>query len=142
MRTAFVPCIHPLFPQAAVLRETVLREPLGLPSCDWNDRDPFARHLIVEADGTVIGYGRLTIRGQEAQLEHVCVDPSQRKSGIGRRIVQELIARARYEDLALVWVNARFTANGFYEGLGFRQAGPVYKDAETHLPHRRMELRL
>jgi GNAT superfamily N-acetyltransferase len=70
------------------------------------------------------------------------VNPDTRGRGLGRRIVGRLVARARRDGATMVWVNARFTAVGFWHRLGFKDAGSFDNAEGTHLPHKRLEMRL
>jgi GNAT superfamily N-acetyltransferase len=140
----FVGPDDPLFADASKLRYQTLHEPLGLPrDRDWNDADPSARHLIAVDGDAVLGYGRLILSPGTAQIRHVAVSPSERGRGLGRRLVEELVAQAKREGRAVVWVNARFTALGFWRSIGFSDADCGLIEAEdTHVPHKRMEMRL
>lgn len=140
----FVGPDDPLFADASALRYETLHRPLGLsPDTDWDDADPSARHLIVLDDDSVLAYGRLIMSAGSAQIRHVAVAASERGRGLGRQIVEGLVAQARREGRAMVWANARFTALGFWRGMGFSDADDGLIEAEdTHVPHKRMELRL
>jgi GNAT superfamily N-acetyltransferase len=97
---------------------------------DAIDADP--RQLLVVAegdDGEVVGTLQLSFipnmtfgGGTRAQIEGVRVDRSARGTGIGRRMVEWAIERAREQGCHLVQLTtnkARPDAHRFYEGLGF-----------------------
>lgn len=61
--------------------------------------------------------------------DHICllfVDRAYRRQGIGRRLVEDGIARMRQATpgLGAVTVNSSLYARAFYERLGFRATGP------------------
>lgn len=138
----FITTSDPLFGQAAALRYHVLHRPLGLPEQDLDDADAASRHLVAERDGRVLGYARVVTSDRALRIRHVAVDTTERGHGIGRMLVDAAVAQARREMRSLVWVNARFTAIGFWQHLGFRPAGELTQAEDTHLPHKRMELQV
>ena len=130
------------FSEAAELRYSVLQAPFGVARDDnWNDEDPARRHLVaIAADGRVVGYAQL-LKGGDAQIRQIAVDPEWQGRGVGRELVTTLIERAEADGLAEIWLNARVSAIGFYERLGFEAVGGVFNTGRTSLPHRRMEYR-
>lgn len=50
--------------------------------------------LVAEEDGEVIGYGCISVACENCDVENVLVAEEYRCSGIGRRILNELIAEA------------------------------------------------
>jgi ribosomal-protein-alanine N-acetyltransferase len=85
----------PLFAEAAQLRYDVLHRPLGLPRGDHDDADPASRHLVALSGPVVIGYGRLVLSEKAARIRHLAIAPSERRSGLGKAMVTQLIAEAR-----------------------------------------------
>ena len=131
------------FEDAKRLRDRTLFQPLGVvPPSGADDRDPHHRHLVVLIGGRVVGYGRLTVRGREAEISHLCVDPSLRGQGVGTDIVRRLLDRARTEGVKGVHLNARFTALGLYRQIGFTEVGPVFNPEGMTVPHKRLEIAL
>ena len=101
------------FEDAKRLRDRVLFAPLGVTAPDASeDRDPRNRHLVLLMGGVVVGYGRLTMRGRDAEISHLCVDSSLRGRGMGTEIVRHLLDRARVEGAKQAHLDARFTALG------------------------------
>ncbi len=144
MNYVFTTPDDPIFDQVRFLRHAVLREPIGMPfEADWDDRDPDVRHLVAVNGPQLFGYGRLVVgRDGTARIRFMCVDPTLRRGGVGSAIVRELVDRARGEGAGLVWLNARLMSIEFYRKFGFVEVGGLFNSEETHLPHKRMELRL
>jgi GNAT superfamily N-acetyltransferase len=96
---------------------------------DEIDRDPHNQLVIAEADGEVIGTLQLTFipylthqGGKRAQVEAVRVNERYRGHGVGGRLFEWAIVRAREEQCRLVQLttdNTRSDAQRFYERLGF-----------------------
>jgi GNAT superfamily N-acetyltransferase len=92
-------------------------------------RDPNNELVVAELAGRVIGVLQLTFipnityrGGWRAQIEGVRVAAEFRSSGIGRKLFEWAIDRARRRDCRLVQLatdKARPDAMRFYESLGF-----------------------
>jgi ribosomal protein S18 acetylase RimI-like enzyme len=131
------------FADAKQLRYRVLFQPFGISALrDFDDANPDSTHVVVLDQGKVVGYGRLVLKGDEAQIRHVCVDPASQGKGVGTEILKALIDLARQRRAKLVFLNARFTALGVYRRMGFTEVGELMTAEETMLPHKRMELKL
>jgi len=97
---------------------------------DAIDRDPNNELVVAEVAGKVVGVLQvtsipyLTYRGSwRAQIEGVRVEASMRSAGIGRRLFEWAIERARDRGVRLVQLTsdkARPDAIRFYESLGFK----------------------
>jgi len=93
------------------------------------DADPRQELIVVEHDGAVIGTLQLTFipglsfqGGTRAQIEAVRVDRDVRSHGIGGRLFEWAIGRAREQGCRLVQLTtnaSRADAQRFYERLGF-----------------------
>lgn len=141
-RYQFITPSDPLFQQVRSLRYRIMREPLGIPySADWDDLEAGASHLVAVSDGSVIGYGRVIVRSDGAQIRHMCVSETLRGGGVGSGLVHNLVERARKQGAQVIWLNARFNALDFYRKLGFVETSAFFNSEETSLPHKRMEYR-
>lgn len=96
---------------------------------DEINRDQHNELVVAEVDGEVVGTLQLTFipyltyqGGKRAQIEGVRVDQRYRSHGIGSRLFEWAIKRAREEQCHLVQLttnNTRSDAHRFYERLGF-----------------------
>lgn len=93
-------------------------------------------HYLAEFDGNVVGTGRLTILGAEAQIAWVAVLAEYRGKGIGWALMEEMIRRAERENADYIILNAQTHALHFYQRLGFHAVGDEFKMAQ--IPHRVM----
>jgi len=106
---------------------------------DMDGRDPQCEHLCGHDErGTLVAYLRLVPPGArlpDPSLGRVVVDPSLRLKGLGRAVMIEGIRRceSRYPGRPIK-VSAQQHLERFYNGLGFRTAGPAYlEDGIWHI---------
>ncbi len=123
--------------QAALieLRTRVFVDEQGVPpEIEIDGLDPGCVHVLAEtADGRIIGTGRLLPEGRIGRL---AVERAWRGRGVGRALLETLVACAAQQGFATVELHAQTRAIGFYEAAGFRAEGPEFDDAG--IPHRRM----
>ncbi len=111
--------------------------PLAL-EIDEHDRPgSTALHAIVrEADGTVVGVGRLYRRdAATAQIGRMAVAASARGRGVGAALLRRLVAEAERLDFTTARLDAQDHALGFYGRERFNVAGDAFLDAGiVHVP--------
>ena len=54
---------------------------------------------VVEREGAVVGYGILSIAAGEAHVLNLCIDPLYRELGYGERLLDEVLTRARDDEV-------------------------------------------
>jgi ribosomal protein S18 acetylase RimI-like enzyme len=101
------------------------------------DRDPNQFLAVAERGGVVIGVLQLsfipglTRRGMwRGQIEGVRVAASERRSGVGRALLEWAVAQCRERGCGLVQLTSdkrRFAAQDFYRSLGFQATHEGYK---------------
>jgi arsenate reductase len=74
--------------------------------------------LAARQGGSLVGTAALEIYGGDALLRSVAVRAGLRGSGLGQRLTQEALARAREQDVARVFLLTE-TAAGFFPRFGF-----------------------
>ena len=117
------------------LRTLVFVDEQGVPpEVEIDGLDPDCRHVVAETgSGRVIGTGRLL---PEGRIGRMAVARDWRGRGVGRALLDALVACARERGFATVELHAQCHAIGFYEAAGFRAEGPEFDDAG--IAHRRM----
>ena len=97
----------------------------------WDDQltvssDYLSKHKAVAAsiDGLVVGCAVLEDHGDHFMMEHVWIDPSHQRKGIGRALVLHLVALAR-ESGREVRLLSDPNAEAFYEHLGATKLSDV-----------------
>jgi ribosomal-protein-alanine N-acetyltransferase len=90
--------------------------------------------LVAEHDRRVQGYMIACIRGEQAELVSVAVDPAARRRGAASALMESTLRRLRRRGIARVGLTVRVTndqARAFYERYGFekvRRAPRYYED--------------
>ncbi len=80
--------------------------------------------VAVEHEETVVGYGILSIAAGEAHILNLCIDPSYRSLGLGQKLLDELLSRAREAEVSQVFLEVRpsnETAIALYRKRGFHK---------------------
>jgi predicted GNAT family N-acyltransferase len=123
---------HDAEDEAMRVREAVFVVEQGVPQeIERDDWDPRSDHaLAFVADGRVIGTGRLLPDGH---IGRMAVLPGWRKHGVGARILNALMERARERGMKRVVLNAQTHAAPFYARHGFLAFGNEFMEAG--IPH-------
>jgi GNAT superfamily N-acetyltransferase len=132
------------------LRRRVLRE--GTPSRDVTyaqDDRPGTVHLGVRLDGALVAVSSwapevypAAPEARAVRLRGMAVEPGRQGTGVGKRLLDEGLDRARRDGVELVWATARDAVLDFYARAGFQPEGEGFVDEATGLPHHAVVLRL
>jgi GNAT superfamily N-acetyltransferase len=134
---------HPV--RLAVLRADTPTKEVAFAEDTW----PGVSHLGMRLDGELVatsswiprpcpsrpGRSAIQLRGM-ATMQHL------QGTGVGGRLLQAGLVRARAAGAELVWANARDSALAFYTRHGFQVVGDGFVDAVTQLPHHVIVLEL
>lgn len=86
---------------------------------------PSSRHYVVaEAGEEVVGYAGLVATGHQADVQTLAVAADRRGAGLGRVLLDELLAEARRRDAGEVLLEVRaenVAAQALYARAGFEQ---------------------
>jgi N-acetylglutamate synthase-like GNAT family acetyltransferase len=88
-----------------------------LPVDDLDDTAVLA-FSFADRDGAPVGYGGLEIHGDNALVRSIVVEPSRRRRGAGRAIVERLLAEARRLGATRAFLLTT-AAEAYFERLGF-----------------------
>lgn len=109
------------------LRIAVFVVEQGVPAeMELDEFDPISLHAACEADGVVIGTGRLLPDGHIGRL---AVARGLRGQGVGGRMLRALVAEAQRRGLPEALLHAQVQAEAFYARHGFVPEGPVFDEA-------------
>lgn len=81
---------------------------------------------VVEHGGVICGYGIMSYGAGEAHILNVCIRGDLRGRGVGRKLLDYLIERARLAGMQDVFLEVRPsnpTAIHLYESIGFTRVG-------------------
>ena len=127
---------------ALVLRDRILRKPLGLRFTDAEmAQDKSDYHFVVKHENNVIGCLILTPHDDASiKMRQVAVAEHMQGQGIGKMLVRDAELFALERGFDLMYCNARDTAVVFYEGLGYSKVGEPF--VHVKVIHWRMEKQL
>jgi len=130
--------------QAAAVRRAVFINEQGIAEADeWDADDARAIHVVVcNLSGWPAATGRLILSDEpgEARIGRMAVQRCARGVGLGRRVLEALIACARAQGRPRLSLHAQCSAQPLYEAAGFAPVGAVFD--EVGIPHQKMLLTL
>jgi ribosomal-protein-alanine N-acetyltransferase len=83
-------------------------------------------HKGTHLNASPIGYGVMSMIAGEAQILNICIDPQMQGQGLGRRLLQHLIAEAGRKSADTIFLEVRSSneaAFALYESAGFNEIG-------------------
>jgi GNAT superfamily N-acetyltransferase len=127
------------WPYRAEFLEAV-RPLLQLSSADMRD----ATVRVLEIDGRRVGWHRVTLHADHAELEDLWLEPEWIGRGFGRLLFEDAVSVARQAGAGRLEWDAEPFAEGFYRAMGGEEVGRTPSAAERGrtLPRMRLELRL
>lgn len=134
------------------LRHKVLRPGLPFDTAIWaRDQPPDSRHFAaMDAQDRVLGVASFYHQDTDLapnepawQLRGMAVEQALRGQGVGQKVLLESIDLLQASDpVRVIWCNARVSAIGFYEKLGFAVLGEPFLVPNVTELHRFGLLRL
>ena len=79
--------------------------------------------VAVDENGRLLGFATAVPDGAEVELDDLFVDPDRMRQGVGRALVEDLLATARRAGASSIRVIANEHAAAFYRAAGFVPAG-------------------
>lgn len=125
-----------VYEQACLLRDEMLRKPLGLSLFDEDlDAESDFIHVAgLDDEGKLSAYLQFRrVDEKVVKMQQVVVASHWQGRGIGRALVHFSEEHARSAGYREVILHAREVVMSFYEALGYRQEGDVFM--EVSLPH-------
>jgi len=78
---------------------------------------------IAERDGAPVGFYRLSIDGDSAEIEELMVEPAWIGRGVGRALFEHAVTTARRAGVHWLEWDTDGNAAGFYRAMGGREIG-------------------
>lgn len=100
--------------------------PWSLESITKELENEMAYYVVAEEEGQVLGYAGLWNVVGEGQITNIAVRPSGRRKGIGKKLVEGLIAYGKEKSLEVLILEVRQSneaAIKLYSGAGFKEIG-------------------
>ncbi len=126
---------------AGALRNAVFVHEQGIPArFEWDEWDPRSVHCVAWRGGEAVGTGRLLPDGR---IGRMAVRIDQRGRGVGRRVLEALVAVATARGDASIELSAQQQVEAFYRAQGFEPVGEPYDEVGIrHVKMRRSLLAL
>jgi predicted GNAT family N-acyltransferase len=105
------------------------------PDEDRDGLDEHADHIVAYLGTKPVGTGRVVYdrSGKTAKIGRMVVIGEMRHRGIGRGILERLVALARARGVRTAVLGAQESASGFYERVGFVRTEETFM--EVGIPH-------
>jgi predicted GNAT family N-acyltransferase len=125
--------------RAYAIRRRVFIEEQRIDADLERDIDDMSAIHVLALDGEqAVGCGRMVYSHKGAKIGRMAVLPDWRGHGIGRLVLDYLVAAAREAGAHRIYLHAQVPVEGFYLKCGFDPIGEVFEEAG--IPHRLMEL--
>ena len=133
----------PEYHQACQLRYRLFFAEHNLPkNVVLDDRHANYYHASIIQD-CVVAYGQLVPHPNRIyQICQMVVEPSYQNQSLGKKILSTLIHIAKDRGAVSITLDARLTAVGFYQKLGFQTCGTEFPSTTTGVPHIKMYRKL
>lgn len=114
------------------LRYKVLLEPLGLKFLDSHcEQEAGYLHIgcIENLDDKLVGgLMMIPLDDKTIRLMQVAVDGRYQGEGVGKKMIEYALHRAKEAGYSVVIMHAMLNVVGFYEKLGFKQQGDIFEE--------------
>lgn len=127
------------YQQALVLRDKVLRQPLGLKFAAAElMKDEHDIHMGLFNGNTILACLILTLQPEgKIKMRQVAVDDTMQGKGLGSMLSKQVEKYAAEHGYTLIYCHARKVAVPFYQKLGYSIVGNEF--TEVKIPHYLME---
>jgi predicted GNAT family N-acyltransferase len=129
-------------PKIYTIRSQVFQLEQGVsPELEFDGLDEQSDHWLAYIDATPVGTTRVRFpKAGTAKIERVAVLAHYRGQGIGRHLMEVVLAELSQGAIAEVQIHAQLRVQNFYERLDFVVEGAVFEEAG--MPHVKMKKQL
>ena len=93
---------------------------------EMDGKDVDCNHFLICKKNEPIGTARLQSGGK---IERVSILKTERKKGLGTKLMKFIINSARKKDLEKVYLHSQMDSIDFYTSLGFKVKGGMFQEA-------------
>ncbi len=96
------------------------------PAMFWNELANGHHYLVALEGSEIVGYAGLSRSGDEAWVQNLAVRRDHQRRGIGRALLEELIAEAERHGIGIILLEVAVdntAAQRLYEAYGFQTVG-------------------
>lgn len=90
----------------------------------------------------VVGTGRIHMEESTGIISQMAIKKENQRSGIGRKILNELILKCKTLGVEKIELSARETALEFYSKVGFKTFGNEYPSTKTGIIHQKISMNI
>ena len=118
------------------LRNRIMRAPIGLSIYDQDYTFEVNSRIVGAFDGdAMLGCSIVGKLNGEYCLDFLCIDDRVQKTGIGSILLKDVENWVRAQGIGLLILEARVTAQKFYEKHGYEAYGEVYLMEKSPVDH-------
>jgi ElaA protein len=112
----------------------VVEQECAYPDLDGRDDEPGTRHVLLNEDERLLGYGRVLDDGSTWRIGRVVLTRAARGRGLADHVMNTALQVSKGRDVVL---DAQSPLAGWYETFGFEVTGDEFlDDGIPHLPMR------
>lgn len=133
----FAPMRRKDIPEVMVVERLCFHDPWDKSAFERETVNTFSRSLLArDASGRLLGYAMWWVAGPEFHLLNLAVHPAARRQGLGRELLDRVVADARKDQAEFVALEVRtsnLAAKTLYQHAGFHTVGVrrrYYRDGE------------
>ena len=89
-------------------------------------KNQLAKYIVAEIDNLLVGYGGIWLIIDEGHITNIAVISDYRGKGVGKKLVEGLIALCQYHGISRMTLEVRVSnivAQNLYKSYGFEEAG-------------------
>ncbi len=125
----------PIYSEVLLLRQQVLRKPLGLDLFSEDLSDEKNQYIVIAKNhDTIIGCLLIKIIDQiTVKFRQMAVDPMHQHKGVGQIIIGYAENFCLLNEYSSITLHARISAQKFYTKLNYQSQGELFE--EVGIPH-------
>ena len=120
-------------------QKVILAKPLTFMNLSGESVREALDYYKVDEEEELIGVGTMSYSNNTFKLEYLCVDTDIQSHGAGGKMLEWLENKALEKNAEKIILDARVSAQKFYENHGYKTVGDVFMLSYAPVPHILME---